>query len=271
MSVATKDSMNKYGLLGHTNNQMTILLNRIERQLGLSVLPLPDGLKKDDWAGIIMEDTLPVYSTYMPKKQTIIVRPEDMKDGWFHIDRHLPHGTRIISTGDIDWEAFSAYQTTENFGIVRYAIDYLAAGNNALDMIQQQIVGTDMFSLFSTAGLQVYIETLDQNKIRLVSISGNPVSQFRPFPFIVYVEHVTLNTISPSAFDPFFRLARCDVANTIYQVLKFHDGLDTAYGNLDLKLDTLQQAAGEREDILRELREASLTTANSDMRLLMTV
>ena len=37
---------NKYGMVGHNNNQMTIILNRIERQLGLSVLPLPDGLKK---------------------------------------------------------------------------------------------------------------------------------------------------------------------------------------------------------------------------------
>ena len=56
---------NKYGMVGHNNNQMTIILNRIERQLGLSVLPLPDGLKKDDWARIIIEDTIPVFSQYL--------------------------------------------------------------------------------------------------------------------------------------------------------------------------------------------------------------
>ena len=36
-----RDNMNKYGMLGKNNNQMTVLLNRIERQLGLSVMPLP--------------------------------------------------------------------------------------------------------------------------------------------------------------------------------------------------------------------------------------
>ena len=40
-----QDNMNKYGLIGNTANQMTLLVNRIERRLGASVLPLPDGLK----------------------------------------------------------------------------------------------------------------------------------------------------------------------------------------------------------------------------------
>ena len=269
MSVATKDSMNKYGLLGHTNNQMTILLNRIERQLGLSVLPLPDGLKKDDWAGIIMEDTLPVFSTYLPYSITTIIYPEDTDEqGWSYIDKHLPEGTRILGVVDINWQSYTQDQRIEKFGVVRYAMDYLNY-NNAIDDIGIQVGGSDMLSLFS-AGLSVYLEW-DRNRVRLSSISGNTISKFRPFPLKILIEHPSLETISPTTMDPFFKLARCDVANTIYQILKFHDGLDTAYGNLDLKLDTLQQAAGEREDILRELKEASLTTANEHSPMLMCV
>ena len=270
MSVATKDSMNKYGLLGHTNNQMTILLNRIERQLGLSVLPLPDGLKKDDWAGIIMEDTLPVFSMYIPYSITTVIYPEDTDEqGWSYIDKHLPEGTRILGVCDLDFGAYTADQRIEKFGVVRYAMDYLNY-NNAISDIGIQVGGSDMLSLFS-AGLMVYLEWDRQNRVRLSSISGNTISKFRPYPLKIFIEHPSLETISPTVMDPFFRLARCDVANTIYQVLKFHDGLDTAYGNLDLKLDTLQQAAGEREDILRELKEANLSVSNERSPIMLTV
>ena len=35
-------------------NQMTLLLNKIERRLGLKVLTLPEGLTKDNWAEVII-------------------------------------------------------------------------------------------------------------------------------------------------------------------------------------------------------------------------
>ena len=39
-------------------NRMTKVLNKIERRLGLSMLPLPDKLSKDKWAEIIEEDSI---------------------------------------------------------------------------------------------------------------------------------------------------------------------------------------------------------------------
>lgn len=265
-----KEGLNKYGYLGRTNNQMTILLNRIQRQLGLSVLPLPDGLKKDDWANIIVEDTIPVFSAYIPHTITEVIYPEDEKDGWFYIDRNLPEGTRILGVGDIDWASFSAGQRFEKFGIVRYAMDYLNY-SNAIDDISVQIGGTDFLSLFSS-GLGVYVEWEDPNKIRLVSVSGNLISKFRPFPLKIYIEHApSLQTISPTTFEIFTRLARADVATAIYQVLKYYDNMDTVYSSLQLQLDTVQSASAERQDIIRELEAAAVTTSNANMTLIMTV
>ena len=41
------------------SNNMTLLLNKIERRLGVSVLNLPDDLKKEKWAdNIMIPDTL---------------------------------------------------------------------------------------------------------------------------------------------------------------------------------------------------------------------
>ena len=267
--MTTKDSMNKYGLLGRNANQMTIILNRIERQLGLSVLPLPEGLRKDDWAGIIMEDTIPQWSQFFPYKVTEIITPEDYKDGWFLIDRNLPEGSVILGIGDIDWQAYKADSRYEKFGILRYAID-IYSKEYALDDIALTATGTDMMSLFG-AGLSVYLEWEFPNKARLVSVNGTKISRFRPFPLTIYLQHPGVHTIPATMMESFMKLAKADVATAIYQVLKYYDNMDFAMGSLALQLDTLQDWASRRDDIIRELDEAHVSTANDAYPLIMTV
>ena len=266
-----KDSMNKYGLLGRNNNQMTLLLNRIERQLGLSVLPLPDGLKKDDWAAIIMEDTLPTWSQYFPNKVTEVIYPEWEKDGWLFIDKNLPEGTRILGIRDVSWESYRsrADGSYDSFGIMRYAVDFMSR-EYSLDDVAMTQMGTDLISIFS-AGLSCYIEYLAPNKCKLVSVNGNRISRFNPFPLDILIEHVSLMTISPTMMETFTKLAKADVATAIYQVLKYYDNMDTVYASLSLQLDSLADWSNRRDDIIREIDEAHVTTANEGQPLIMTV
>ena len=51
-------------------NDMSLLLTKIERRLGLTPLmdALPGDIKKDKWADIIMQDTLVTFSRYYPHK-----------------------------------------------------------------------------------------------------------------------------------------------------------------------------------------------------------
>lgn len=254
-----RDNMNKYGMLGKNNNQMTVLLNRIERQLGLSVMPLPDGLKKDDWAAIIAEDTIPVFSQYFPYEVTEVITPEMKKDGWFFIDQNLPEGTRILGVRDIDWQAYKTDSRFDRYGINISAQDWMSRAY-AVDDIALTAVGADLVSLFD---LGIYIEFEYPNKIKLVTVNGTPVCQFRPFPLKVLIEHTSnLMTLSPTYMETFTKLAKADVATAIYQVLKYYDNMDTAYATLSLQLDTLNEWANKREEIIRELDEAHTTTAN---------
>ena len=78
-------------------------------------------------------------------------------------------------------------------------------------------------------------------------------------------------TIPPTQMETFEQLAIADVATAIYNVLKYYDGMDTVYANLDLKLDTLQEWYNKREDIVRELDEAHNTTANTYGSMIFTV
>ena len=78
-------------------------------------------------------------------------------------------------------------------------------------------------------------------------------------------------TISPTMMETFEKLAQSDVATMLYQQLKFYDGAETVFANLDLKLDDLRNWAEKREDIIRELDEAHVSTANEFSSLIMTV
>ena len=62
----------------------------------------------------------------------------------------------------------------------------------------------------------------------------------------------------------FEKLAMCDVATMLYNNLKYYDGMDTGFGNLDLKLDLLQDYANKREDVIEKLDAEHTSTANEN-------
>lgn len=249
-------------------NQMTLLLNKIERRLGLKVLTLPEGLTKDNWAEVIIEDTIPTFSRYFPHKITTIIDNTCEKDGFFFIDKDVPEGCKIIGVKDIDWQAYRCDPRFDRYGINFATFDFISRDYGIDDVAFTQ-TSADFMSLFN---LGIYIVFDPPNKIKLESVNGSPVSRYRPFPLQIFIEHpANLMTISPTMMETFESLAQCDVAIFLYQQLKYFDDFDTTYAQLQLKLDTLQSWADRREDLVNKLDEAHTTTSNFDQTLIMTV
>ena len=249
-------------------NQMTLLLNKIERRLGLKVLTLPEGLTKDNWAEVIIEDTIPTFSRYFPHKITTIIDNTCEKDGFFFIDKDVPEGCKIIGVKDIDWQAYRCDPRFDSYGINFATFDFISRDYGIDDVAFTQ-TSADFMSLFN---LGIYIVFDPPNKIKLESVNGSPVSRYRPFPLQIFIEHpANLMTISPTMMETFESLAQCDVAIFLYQQLKYFDDFDTTYAQLQLKLDTLQSWADRREDLVNKLDEAHTTTSNFDQTMIMTV
>lgn len=249
-------------------NQMTLLLNKIERRLGLKVLTLPEGLTKDNWAEVIIEDTIPTFSRYFPHKITTIIDNTCEKDGFFFIDKDVPEGCKIIGVKDIDWQAYRCDPRFDRYGINFATFDFISRDYGIDDVAFTQ-TSADFMSLFN---LGIYIVFDPPNKIKLESVNGSPVSRYRPFPLQIFIEHpANLMTISPTMMETFESLAQCDVAIFLYQQLKYFDDFDTTYAQLQLKLDTLQSWADRREDLVNKLDEAHTTTSNFDQTMIMTV
>lgn len=255
-------------LMNKSPNQMTLLLNKIQRRLGLITLELPDEIGKDSWHTIIEEDTIPTFSRYFPYKITTIIDNTCEKDGFFFIDKDVPEGCKILGVKDIDWQAYRVDPRFDRYGINFSTYDFISRDYGIDDVAFSQM-SADYLSLFN---LGIYIEFEYPNKIRLVSVNGSSVSRYRPFPLQIFIEHPSnLMTISPTMMESFEQLAQADVATFLYQQLKYYDNQDTVYMQLDLKLETLQEWANKRDDIVRQLDEAHTTTANEAGSLIMTV
>lgn len=250
-------------------NQMTKLLNKIERRLGLAVLQLPEKISKDVWPEIIEEDTLSTFSRYFPHKIKILVDVNCYKDGFYFIDKDLEPGIKILGIKDVDW---GSYMNCMNSGIDNRGVMLNSYGfiydEYGIDDIALAQAGNDYISLFN---LGIYPEFEHPNKVRLVSTNNAPVSRYLKFPLEIFVEHnKNLMTISPTKMEIFEQLATADVATFLYQNLKYFDQLDTAFGQLNLQLDTIQDWAGRRNDIVDQLKSSYVSAANDNQPIIIT-
>ena len=69
----------------------------------------------------------------------------------------------------------------------------------------------------------------------------------------------------------FESLAISDVANYLYQILKYYDGLETAFVNIDLKINELNDVANKRDNVIDELKNSYVSTSNQNIPYIWTV
>lgn len=252
-------------------NKMANLLNKIERRLGTKMLNLPEELSKDVWANeVIAQDTLDTFSRYFPNQMNIILdKSMRLKDGWYLLDKAVPDDIDIIGVKDINWPMMSqdtlAQHEAQGYGIYSvlptdYSYDDIAA-------IQMR---ADLTSIFLN---QIFIDYVPPNKVRLKSVYDTDVSKgMKSFPITVFIKHApNLMTIPPSMMETFEALAQADVAKFLYQNLKYFEGVETIYANMDLKLSDLENEAGKRDEIVEKLDEAHVSFANKNQPMILCV
>lgn len=252
-------------------NRMSSLLRKIERRLGTKLLGLPDELNKESWVEVIEDDTLDTFSRFFPYKMTIYINTKKpVNGGWFLIDRDLPEDLTILGVVDINWDKFS----NDNVGIQEpngYGMyDFITNDGFSLDQVGLMQSLADHASCFN---YDIYVDFRPPNMIKLNSVLGTNVGRtFEHFPLDILLKHPTnLMTISPTMMNTFEDLATADVAIYLKGELKYFNGINTAFANIDLHLDDLDNWASRREDIVQKLDEAHVSASNDALPLMMTV
>lgn len=253
------------------SNRMSALLNKLERRLGTRQLKLPDYLAKDKWASDVIEnETLDTFSRYYPNSMRIqLDLSQRKKDGYYLIDEYVPESVTILGVRDIDWGMFSkdSLRMQEAMGYGTY--DFMTNGYG-LDDIALLQMRADHMSLFNN---QIFIDFLPPNRIKLSTVTGADITRgMSSFPIEILIKHASnLMTIPPTMMEIFEELAEADVAKFLYEELKYYDGLETVYANMDLKLQDLEGKASKRDEIVQRLDETHVSAANKNQPLIFTI
>lgn len=259
-------------------NDMTLLLNKIERRLGLTpLLPnLPEEYKKEKWANVIQEDTLVTFSRYYPNRLKLVISDETCEKKrdesgvvWYYIKDEVLLGARLLGIMDIDWQdhttANSSLGATSIGG--GYYYPNFACPVETFNSIVTLQANADMASLYNRG---IFIDFEYPNRFALKGL-GNTNYDLEKFVIILLVQHMSLATISPTKMEIFESLAQSDVANFLYMNLRYYDGLETTYLNIDLKLSELNDAANKREQVIETLKDAYVSSSNDNQPMIWTV
>ena len=240
---------------------MTDLVNRIEDRIGLKLVNLPSAIAKPYWPTIIKRDTLKTFSIFFPHKTTIYIDTRKRnKAGWYLVTDFMTKGQTLISIGDVNWAQFSHYATGElSAGVGIY--DYV--GNNfSLDDVGLLQMRADHTSVFCNT---IFRLVERPNRVRFQTVNNRDITRFISIiPLDIMVKNYDdLSTISPGMSEEFDDLACCDIALFLYNQLKFFDGIETVFTNVDLHMDELRDWAGKRADVVQKLRDNNVSAASN--------
>lgn len=244
---------------------MTLLLNKIERRLGTSVLNLPDQLKKDEWGKIIQEDTLVTFSRYFPHKilYKIDTINDKGKDGYYYIDEDkVGKDVTIYGVKDLTFENLAKLTSANNGAQMGSVHSNFGYGDIALAQMT-----ADMNSLYNTG---IYIDFEYPNKIKITNSTSQDITRhMHSIEVYLFIKHANnLATISPTKMELFEKLAITDIKLFLYNGLKHYDNLETVYANIDLKISDWSSAESDRENIIEKMADQYVSAANTHQPLM---
>ena len=272
-------------------NDMSLLLTKIERRLGLTpLLPhLPHNkdfdLSKDAWADVIKTDSMVTFSRYFPYEFKMVVNddtcykqygdkhshahPKDQDTVWYIIKDEVLEGTKLLGIRDIDWQdvGLANASLSSSLGGGLYAPTGMTCPFATFDSMLGLQMTADMASLYNN---QLYIDFQYPNRFAIKGL-GNTNYDLTSFVVILLLQHRDLSTISPTKMEAFESLCEYDIANFLWKNLRYYDGLDTIYVNIDLKLAELQDEAQKREQHIAYLKESYVSANNDAASLIWTV
>ena len=257
-------------------NDFSDLVNKIERRLGLVVLSsvLPDEFKKDKWVDVVKTDTMPTFSRYFPREIRFVVNDKtchmvkEDKKTVYYIDDSLLGDVKLLGVRDIDWQDTSGDNLSlSNVSGLGYYIPNYGGMEDTFNAFTGIQMAADVASLYNN---NIFLDFEYPNKIR-ISRSGNVDIKLSSFVVKLLVEHSNLQTISPTKMETFEALAQADIARFLYMNLRYFDGLDTIYLNIDLKLNELEQEANKRENIIEDIKNSYVSAANDSIPYIYTV
>lgn len=230
------------------------MIRRIKRDIGIYGIALPiDNL--DQFILEILEDTtVPVFSLYCPREDILTLDIHNCVPGgeygtgescdlYILPDWVFSGGRKVLSVKRIEYadDLMSRnYYPTGRGTIYNNLEDVMLA--NANKPIVDLSIAKITFKYVHPRKVYIY-DSLVSTKLRLTILCEHDPS---------------LQSITPTSAESFFKLAELDIKAGLYQTVKHYDGIETSYGRIELKIDDWQNAKQERDDMLKDWDDSYL-------------
>ena len=227
------------------------VLTSIKMDLGIYGLALPFDNPDEVLMDVIKIKTLPTFSQFCPQYMTFIINSDELKTV-NNNDGSL--SSKVFIIPDMFGNRDILYVRSVDLDLSELAdgyIDPVYIGNylNYEDLMSAQMSA----NLFSVSVPAVTFKFHHPNKLELFN---HGLAYDNKYKITVALEHSeNLTTIPKTAWTSFMRLATLDIKKFLYDNLKLYGNLQTAYGNIDIKIDDWSSAEQDRNDLIKEWEE----------------
>lgn len=214
------------------------LVKKIVRHLGLASLSLEKYYPSIQ--EILTEDTLSTFSQYFPYEYTFskdlskdyTVEADGSKMYYINDPFIEQNNLNIISVMAV--EGASAFQDW-NAPLQTFNVDAMILEGLASNIRSQLNISTKSMKFFPP------------NRLRCRGFDG-----YSDVKIVVKLPYPNIGYVPESVGEQFFKLAKLDIKIFLYQELKLYDNLQSADGEINLKIDSWADAESDRENLLNE-------------------
>lgn len=225
------------------------LMTRLKMDLGIYVVPLPFENSEKALNDVITTKTLPVFSQFVPRRWEEDLSINDLKQidstvdvSTYELPKHL-FFTPIISI-------MRCEPINTMFNGAYYSGTPILSGTT--DLFEDMLLGSATYDVMSAIAPTFSYDFIRPNKLRIY----NMTCYLDKIRLIIGYQHAdNLSTIPVDAEQSFYDLALLDMKIFLYNNLKYYDEINTAYGNIKLRIEDWSNAESQREDLLQKWSE----------------
>lgn len=233
---------------------MSNVITRIKLSLGLMAIATPFENIDDTIQTILDEITIPDFSIYNPCKDSITIKTNDLE----RIEKTDQYSTYLLPE-------FKARKLLYVFD-VRYddtclsGLGYYGGGMPLINgnTINQVMLANAGANLINTMMPKMTFKFEHPRKLYLYNMYSSSTIVLD----LGFEHDHSLASIPETCRDSFMQLATLDVKTNLYPTLKMYSELNTALGNINLKLDEWANAESTREELINKWSD----TYHLDMR-----
>lgn len=224
---------------------MSRLITRIKRKLGLYSIALPLENPDEFIRSIIEDTTIPVFSQYNAVYERVRFNLHNLEK----LEQRANYETYLLpdifSNRELLYVSDVMYDEATISGI-----GYWGGGVPLMSgsFVNQSMAANAGMALSSRMIPKVTFKYEHPRKITLWNVLSSTHLVFE----LAFAHDKSLASIPPTAEESFFELASLDVGEALYNTMKHYNEIDSPYGKINLKIDDLQQCASDRKQLLNE-------------------